>query len=566
LCRAQKRDLTLVPDSKFKEIAGIYTAVIDAASKISQFETAKSKPPSQVKRSSTRGKSTWEFAKGYLNLGDRIGAGLMETEIVYIEGEETNPQIYIEFTQMRGPLFVGNLDTILKRLERMPYQLIWEANKGLLLLIAQYFGFLFTMFFPGVGYFGAFLKMGFSGVLRQVAAQEVLDTVLSQLSKQGTSSSLGLSPDALAVLSVLVSGRKAPAKLAQVAKREALKAESDARLLEGKSTPLLREGGQEVSQLEERKLGDIGAGRPLDDVQNRGVSKPTKQIQAIEDRAVETEAAGSVEAKGTGAKKTTFREAEDAEPRAETVSAKTSRQPKGPAKKGREIEAEGGEDPKFGKGTGAKTARGTADTGFGPVSRGTQTRGLGSGVSKSPQGYLSVGVQNSKQYKALVGDGLIKVKPKKVKLGTSGWAKFQTQVSPEEFELTSPSVSSVRVDGLAVDSGELVALEAKAGFVKDVEKSRHLIFYEGKVEQLTKQLVVVFESRGRLSRIIIPCLSRPAAETYSNIVKQQITPRIREWLKGQKDNRLKQLLSDDLEQLVEKHIDVEWVDWAPKMP
>jgi hypothetical protein len=88
---------------------------------------------------------------------------LSETEIVYMEGEETRtPLIYIEFKQMRGPLFVGNLNTIINRLERMPYELIWEANKGLILLIAQYFGFLFTMFFPGVGYFGAFLDIGFA--------------------------------------------------------------------------------------------------------------------------------------------------------------------------------------------------------------------------------------------------------------------------------------------------------------------------------------------------------------------------------------------------------------------
>lgn len=430
---AQKRDLTLVPDDKFKEIAQIYGAVvhgavINASAKESQSETSQPKPPNRVKRISTRGKSTWDFAKGYLKLGDRIGAGLRETEIVYMEGEETRtPQIYIEFTQMRGPLFVGNLNTIINRLERMPYELIWEANKGLILLIAQYFGFLFTMFFPGVGYFGAFLDVGFSGVLRQVVSQEALDEILSQLSKQGASSSLP--PDVLAVLSLLTSGRKAPAKLAQAAKREALKqAESDVRLIEGRSTSLLAEEGQGISQLEERSLGDVGAGTPLTDAENRGLSKPTKQVQAIEHRTVETDVAESAKGKQTGVKKTTFREAEDAEPRAKPVSAKTSSKSKRAAKKGREIEAEGGEDPKLGKRAVDADDRGTADNGLKQPPKITR---VGEGISG----------RRTTPYKPTARGAQPPLSPRiKDRVSTGTWSQHgQVPVNERGYRFTRPS-------------------------------------------------------------------------------------------------------------------------------
>ena len=138
---------------------------------------------------------------------------------------------------MRGPLFEVNVNQFIKHVEATPYQLIWEANKGLLRLIAEYFGFLFTMFFPGVGYFGVFLEVGFTGVLRQVVEQELLDQILGRLSEYSSSSGAGPGSGDFNWLSILLSGKKAGANLAKKVERQVLTDERQAaaRMIEGEN-------------------------------------------------------------------------------------------------------------------------------------------------------------------------------------------------------------------------------------------------------------------------------------------------------------------------------------------
>lgn len=290
---SRSKDLWLINDQKFLEIAKIYDAVIKVSGKTPQRQHA-----SNPRTFSTRGKSTWDFAKGTFKIGDKLGAGQSETEIAYFEGENTrDPRIFLEFTQMRGPLFEVNLDQFLKCVEATPYQLIWEANKGLLRLIAEYFGFLFTVFFPGVGYFGVFLELGFTGVLRQVVEQELLDQIIDQLSEHSALSggAGGPGPGGFDWLSVLLSGRKAGSNLAKKLEREALnEARADARLLEGKTTQLLGPGETDASRLvgDDLKTLDPAGDRMLQD-------KPTswKPLPVVGERqAVRAEATA---AKGT---------------------------------------------------------------------------------------------------------------------------------------------------------------------------------------------------------------------------------------------------------------------------
>jgi len=248
---SQSHDVWLINDQKFHEIAKLYDEVVKASD-----NTPARQPKTPARKFSTAGKTTWQFAKGTFKIGNKQGAGQNESEIVYFEGENSrNLRIYIEFTRMRGPLFEVNLDQFLKRQESTPYELIWEANKGLIRLIAEYFGFLFVLFFPGVGYFGVFLELGFTGVLRQVVEQELIDQVIERLTENSSKSSGTGGPDfgAFDWISILLSGRKAAGKLASKLERDALDAaRSDSRLLDQKATQLLGAGETDAS----RQIGD----------------------------------------------------------------------------------------------------------------------------------------------------------------------------------------------------------------------------------------------------------------------------------------------------------------------
>lgn len=241
---AQSRNLSLVRDQKLIEIAKIYDQAIKESGKAPQ-------PPGKAKAFSTRGKQTWDYAKGEFKVGDKLGAGSSETEIVYFEGEESrrNLRIYLEYTRMRGPLFEVNLDGFLSRVEATPRLVVWENNKGLIRLIAEYFAFLFTMFFPGIGYFGVFLEEGFVGVLRQYVEQEVLNRIVDSISNYGGATGPGGAggPGIGSWLGIILSPKRGATKLAREAEKE-----------------MLKEADAEVGRLEER-LANRQLGRGIAD-------------------------------------------------------------------------------------------------------------------------------------------------------------------------------------------------------------------------------------------------------------------------------------------------------------
>jgi hypothetical protein len=261
---------------------------------------------------------------------------------------------------------------------------------------------------------------------------------------------------------------------------------------------------------------------------------------------------------------------QDGKPRAVGVSAQTAGQQRGDGKKampGRQAGTaeEAAAEEASGKMTGGASRAGSA-------ARGTSNRGLPiappAGVKISPLGYRSV-EDGSPLLNPLKSAGF-RVEPKPAPPLKSLGGPHQRAATglDYEFKVTAPSGTEAKLDGLALDTakpGSLMVVEAKAGFAP-LEKSKHLIFYPDKVEQLAEQLAIVLESKGLLSRIRIVCNKQWVAEVYGNMAAQQVArelkqrfrQQVREYLERSKDKAVKNLLMKDLDEIVERHIDFAW--------
>lgn len=216
--------------------------------------------------------------------------------------------------------------------------------------------------------------------------------------------------------------------------------------------------------------------------------------------------------------------------------------------------------------------------------RGTSNQGTGSAklltsipnispILESRAGYSIVADLNAPQLDPLkkAGFKFELIPAKSQKTGGGRFQKRGTEID-SEWRITAPSGVKADIDGLAIDplkpSG-LIAVEAKATFVGTAEKSAHLIFYPGKVEQLTRQLAVALESKG-VMRIEILCNADSVAETYLNIAVQQMALELRKhfrqqakaYIESTTDKMVKRIPLADFERIVDESISVVVSHWG----
>jgi hypothetical protein len=195
------------------------------------------------------------------------------------------------------------------------------------------------------------------------------------------------------------------------------------------------------------------------------------------------------------------------------------------------------------------------------------------GTRMSPSGHVMIAEETCALLDPLRKAGF-EIRHTGLKAPKSGGAAFQGKHATglgHEWELSHGKLKA-DIDGLAADPlkpGGLVNVEAKATFVKNVDRSAHLTFYPDKVESLTRQLVLCLESRGLL-RMEILCNAREVAEVYQNMVEQQIVREVRKRFREQArayiehatDQAVKRLRLADLDRIVEDHITVTISDWG----
>ena len=144
--------------------------------------------------------------------------------------------------------------------------------------------------------------------------------------------------------------------------------------------------------------------------------------------------------------------------------------------------------------------------------------------------------------------------------------------SSSKWRLTSPSGVQADFDTIAMDTehpGHFVAVEAKATFVAEPGKSAHLVFYPEKVEQLSRQLVICLESKGRM-RLEIVTNARSAGETYSNIASQKLARQLKKdfaeqvkaYVETSTDASVKRLKIEEIEKIVDENVTISEVRWG----
>jgi hypothetical protein len=195
------------------------------------------------------------------------------------------------------------------------------------------------------------------------------------------------------------------------------------------------------------------------------------------------------------------------------------------------------------------------------------------GTRMSPSGHVMITEETCALLDPLRKAGF-EIRHTGLKAPKSGGAAFQGKHATgldHEWKVSRGELKA-DIDGLAADPlkpGGLVNVEAKATFVKDVDRSAHLAFYPDKVESLTRQLALSLESRGLL-RMEILCNAREVAEVYQNMIQQQIVREVRKrfldqaraYIEHATDQAVKRLRLADLERIVEDHITVTISDWG----
>jgi hypothetical protein len=272
----------LVNDKTFGEIATLFDAVVEIAKK----GTGDKKGTGKEKGFSTKGKATWAYAKDYFKIHQKIGVGANEFEIIYFENEDTGyPDIYIEYKQMKGSIFRMDINTYIKRVESAPYQIIMKNTATLNLLILEFWGFIFTMFFPGIGYFQLFFQRGFLGVLEQFLVQQQIDLIMETMSQvKGAGGGGGFDPALLNWLGVLTNRKGAAKQILASSKRSILgQGEKEAR-------GLLSAGESDVSRFGESELGSRGLATQIGEAGTkrkslRVIGEPSKEEIRLTEKA-----------------------------------------------------------------------------------------------------------------------------------------------------------------------------------------------------------------------------------------------------------------------------------------
>jgi hypothetical protein len=484
------------------------------------------------KRSFTVGANvaTRWYVKGDYRIGQQIGTKLV---IVYFEGERPE-RVYVEFAGMRGALFAVPFSRFVGYAEDAPYDLIYEATKGLLVLIPVLFEVLVAI--PVV------VEGGFIGLVQallQPAEEKVAADVLD---------AFGFDPDKAGWL-VVGANLLLAHKVGQLGKPE-LRGFEELEAAEGRFGRAIERPGTSTRAIE-----------PPDPVPPRATGKPLgTEVRAIEASEVpERQLVKALERPQTGE----ARMLKAAERDADKSAAKASRTRQSQQRR----KAVGDDsDPKAYKG---KSNRGTGNRGTG--SRGTPPPPPPPPpVTPSPLGYLSVGVERSTPFAALRRAGWKITREPFAGNGKGLWAWWQRRVSgvEHEWKLVSPSGVEVSLDGLALEAPgarRLSILEAKAGYTDVVTDSAHFRFSDSKAAQLTRQLSTVLESDGVIDKVIVVCNRRAAAETYQNIaqnlvadLRRNFAPQLRAWLARETQVPVKRLLTKDIERFIEEHFDVVW--------
>jgi hypothetical protein len=469
--------------------------------------------------------------KGDYRIGEQIGTKLA---IVYFEGKRPD-RVYVEFAGMRGALFWVNRNIFIRYVEGAPYDLIYEANKGLLVLIPVLFEVLAAI--PVV------VEAGFVGLVQallQPAEEKVVADVLD---------AFGVDPDAAGWV---VAGLNLAASH-WVGKW----AKPDVRSLEE------IEAAEGTFSRATQSPGTATRGVELPDpVPPRATGKrPGMETRLIEaDGVADRELVKALERPKPGE----ARMLKSAERGADKSAAKGSRARQ---KQQRKKAVGDNSDPEAYKGT---SNRGTGNRGTG--SRGTPPPPPPPPpVTPSPMGYLSVNVERSAPFAALRRAGWKIRKKPFAGSGEGPWADWQRRVSgvDHEWELVSPNGVTVTVDGLALEApgaAQLSILEAKAGYTELLDRSKHFRFSDSKVKQLTEQLAAVLDSEGRIGKVIVAADRRVVAETYQNIAQNLVADlrlklgkELRAWLSRGTKAPVKRLLTKDIERFVEEHFDVDWL-------
>jgi hypothetical protein len=142
-------------------------------------------------RFSTVGLSRWAYAQDTFARGDRIGTDI---RIAHFEG--TRPTtIYLELDDAPGFVFEASLSAFVSKVEIGLYKVLWENNKGLIVLIQK--------FFEVIGYLPVFVEAGFIGLVKQVVQDQLIAAGL-----EDASDAFGVDLSSLALIAPLLPTHK----------------------------------------------------------------------------------------------------------------------------------------------------------------------------------------------------------------------------------------------------------------------------------------------------------------------------------------------------------------------
>jgi hypothetical protein len=557
-----------------------------------------------------RAPGRWEHATGSRKIGEWIGTKL---RIVYFEGPRPR-DVYVEHAAARGLLFKVPIGVVEGFANDAVFDLVFEFNKHLLTLIPAFFELL--MYIPGIVERGVFgLVQILIDPLVEKAAGEVLDAFGFDPSKAG------FWVGGLALLTHRIKpqlGRQPVRGLDELASAEnralpALAAEP--RSIDGGAAAIETRGlGAGAAAIERRGLsGDLaraetsglpvapGAAsaeaRAIEIVEPKGMTRAGgtgRQLdqpwldRAATPAATEQRAAGKAERAAEDAGDTAAdsrrhlseyhekqRRLQDQQRLEQQLMQREFNQQQRQMRQqtpAQQQQARVGGDP----GKKATAGKSVDQPGTAGRLRGqpSATPDLPSGTRLSPSGQVMIAEETSPLLNPLKRAGF-EFEHTGVKSPKGGGGQYQIRAVTgldHEWRVISPSGVRADLDGLAMDPlkpGGLLSVEAKATFVKDVDKSAHLAFYPDKVESLTRQLMLCLDSRG-LIRMEIVCNAREVAEVYQNMVVQQIAREVKKNFREQAkafiehttEKAVKRLSLADLEQIIEDHITVTVSDWG----
>jgi hypothetical protein len=122
-------------------------------------------------RFSTIGMGGWAYAQDTFARGDRIGTDI---RVAYFEGSRPR-RVYLELDAAPGFLFEASLSSFTRKVEIGLYKLVWEQNKGLIVLIQKYFEI--------IGYEIVLVEAGFIGLVKQVVQDQLVGAGLADASE-----------------------------------------------------------------------------------------------------------------------------------------------------------------------------------------------------------------------------------------------------------------------------------------------------------------------------------------------------------------------------------------------